>query len=172
VDISSVAASASAGESAALAPRVRLLQRASIAWSIAALLLVAVVLGVIDNRRNARVEAPVFRAVIPNPDNAIIGAPAYLAATQGLWVALSPDAGHLAFIASDATGSWRLWVRALAGGAAHPLAGTEGGARPFWSADGRSLGFFANNKVKRVDIDGGPVLTICDDARRVGGSTA
>ena len=36
------------------------------------------------------------------------------------------------------------------------MAGTEGAAYPFWSADSRSIGFFASNRLYRLDINGGP----------------
>ena len=41
-----------------------------------------------------------------------------------------------------------------------PLPGTESGSSPFWSPDGRSIGFFADVSLKRVDIDGGSVQTL------------
>jgi Tol biopolymer transport system component len=47
---------------------------------------------------------------------------------------------------------------------------TEGANFPFWSADGRSLGFFADGKLKRVDLAGGPVQTLCDAPSGRGGT--
>ena len=46
------------------------------------------------------------------------------------------------------------------------MAGTEGGALPFWSPDSRSIGFFADQKLKRIDIAGGPVQTLADAPNR------
>jgi serine/threonine protein kinase/Tol biopolymer transport system component len=68
--------------------------------------------------------------------------------------ALSPDGQHLVFVASGASGS-QLWLRPLAATSAQPLAGTERARLPFWSPDGRSVGFFADGKLKRLDIGGG-----------------
>lgn len=68
--------------------------------------------------------------------------------------ALSPDGRRIAFAASDNNGSRRLWVRALDSTSAQPLPGTEGALSPFWSPDGKSLGFFADLKLKRIDLDG------------------
>ncbi len=69
-------------------------------------------------------------------------------------LAVSPDGQRIAFVAGD-TGKSQLWVRPLNSAAAQPLRGTEGASYPFWSPDSRSLGFFADGKLKRVDIDGG-----------------
>src|SRR5262249_47622819 len=47
------------------------------------------------------------------------------------------------------------WVRPLDSLAAQPLAGTDGASYPFWSPDSASVGFFADGRLKRVDIAGG-----------------
>jgi serine/threonine protein kinase/Tol biopolymer transport system component len=75
--------------------------------------------------------------------------------TAPLQFALSPDGRHLVFVASG-DGQQRLWLRALDTVEPTPLAGTEGATYPFWSADSRSVGFFASNKLYRIDISGGP----------------
>ncbi|HXB66951.1 MAG TPA: protein kinase [Candidatus Acidoferrales bacterium] len=67
--------------------------------------------------------------------------------------ALSPDGRRIAFAASE-DGPRRLWVRALDSISAQPLPGTEGATSPFWSPDGHSLAFFADYKLKRVDLGG------------------
>jgi Tol biopolymer transport system component len=68
--------------------------------------------------------------------------------------ALSPDGRQVAFVAT-ADGTSRLWVRSFDSGNARPLAGTEDASYPFWSPDGRAIGFFAQGKLKRVDVAGG-----------------
>lgn len=74
---------------------------------------------------------------------------------------LSSDGGAIAFVAQDeTTGLLRLWIRTLDTGAARMLAGTEGAARPFWSPDGQSLGFFANGRLKRIGVNGGSAQTL------------
>jgi WD40-like Beta Propeller Repeat len=42
------------------------------------------------------------------------------------------------------------------------MPGTKGGTWPFWSPDGQQVAFFANGKLKRVDLAGAPAITICD----------
>src|SRR2546425_518160 len=69
--------------------------------------------------------------------------------------ALSPDGRYIVFVASG-DGPQRLWLRALDKTEAQPMDGTEGADFPFWSADSRSIGFFATGKLKRIDIAGGP----------------
>ena len=65
--------------------------------------------------------------------------------------ALSADGRQLAFVA-DSEGAPRLWVRALDQVTAQPLPGTEGASYPFWSPDGRAIGFFADGKLKKIDL--------------------
>jgi len=78
-------------------------------------------------------------------------------------VTISPDGSKLAFIASDApTKPLQLWVRSLESEAAQPLAGTENPTQPFWSADSRSLAFYADDKLKKIAVSGGPAQTLAD----------
>jgi len=75
---------------------------------------------------------------------------------------VSPDGRCVAFNAVDSTGVSRIWVRRLSATSLEPLAGTEGSARPFWSADSRFLGFMADGKLKRIAVSGGPPQTVCE----------
>ena len=68
--------------------------------------------------------------------------------------AVSPDGRYLAFVAQNAN-QQQIWIRPLNASAAQPLAGTEDALLPFWSADSRSIGFFAAGKLKRIDVAGG-----------------
>jgi len=85
-------------------------------------------------------------------------------------VVISPDGTNIAFTARDDQGRTKLWVRALNGGEAHPLTGTEQGTYPFWSPDSKWLGFFANGKLKKAPMETGPVLDLADAPRGRGGS--
>src|SRR5206468_11964652 len=71
----------------------------------------------------------------------------------------SPDGRQIVFVASSDDRS-RLWLRSLATTTAQPLAGTEGARGPFWSPDGRSVGFMAGNGLKRLDLGGGAAQTL------------
>jgi Tol biopolymer transport system component len=75
--------------------------------------------------------------------------------------AVSPDGRNLAFTAA-LNGRIMLWVRALDSLEAKLLAGTDNAAWPFWSPDSRSIGFFVPNKLKAVEISGGPAREIAD----------
>ncbi|HUR35770.1 MAG TPA: protein kinase [Vicinamibacterales bacterium] len=75
---------------------------------------------------------------------------------------VSPDGQYIAFNATDSTGVTRIWLRQMSAVAARPMAGTEGTTRPFWSPDSRFLAFFAEGKLKKIDIAGGPAQKICD----------
>jgi Tol biopolymer transport system component len=76
--------------------------------------------------------------------------------TDPVSLAISPDGSQLVFVAS-AGGTQRLWLRLLKDGTSKPLAGTEHASLPFWSPDSGSIGFFADGRVKRIDIDSGRI---------------
>ena len=75
---------------------------------------------------------------------------------------VSPDGRVVAFDAVDSTGRAQVWLRAINSFDAQPLAGTENAGRVFWSPDSRYLGFFADGKLKKIAIAGGPAQTVCD----------
>jgi serine/threonine protein kinase len=75
---------------------------------------------------------------------------------------LSPDGASLAFAATGTDGKTALWVRPMNALDAHMLPGTDGAIFPFWSPDSRSLGFFADSKLKTIDLNGGSAVLICD----------
>ena len=75
---------------------------------------------------------------------------------------VSPDETKLAFTVIDQSGSIKLWTRSLKANDATAVPGTEGAASPFWSVDGRSLGFFAGGKLKTVELNGANLQTLAD----------
>jgi len=82
---------------------------------------------------------------------------------------LSPDGRTLAFVTGNG-GPNQVWVRALDALDARLLAGTDGATYPFWSPDGAYLGFFAEGKLKKIAIAGGPTQTLCDASSGRGGT--
>ncbi len=83
---------------------------------------------------------------------------------------ISPDGQRLVMRIGDATGKVALWIRLLNSLAAQVLPGTEGAGTFFWSADSRSIGFFASGKLRRVDVAGGTAQTICESSEGRGGT--
>jgi hypothetical protein len=73
---------------------------------------------------------------------------------------ISPDGRYVTFSAEDADGRPMLWLRPLDALEAKPLAGTESGQCPFWSPDSASIAFFSEGYLKRIDLFGGPAVTL------------
>jgi Tol biopolymer transport system component len=73
---------------------------------------------------------------------------------------LAPDGGAIVYPEVDASGQRKLWLRRLDSAEAKPLSGTEDALSPFWSPDGRWIGFYAQQKLKKVSRDGGSPQTI------------
>ncbi|MEW5978373.1 MAG: protein kinase [Acidobacteriota bacterium] len=84
--------------------------------------------------------------------------------------AISPDGRRLAFVAQDPSGKSQLYLRPLATPSAQALAGTEGASQPFWSPDNRFIAFFAQGKLKKISVTGGPPQALCDVGLSVGGT--
>ncbi len=75
-------------------------------------------------------------------------------------MALSPDGRTLVFSAVRGN-QQQLYARALDQLQATPIAGTDNGASPFFSTDGRWVGFWADGALKKVALTGGGVTTVC-----------
>jgi serine/threonine protein kinase len=84
-------------------------------------------------------------------------------------LAISPDGQNVVFVAI-VEGKSRLWLHSLESGSARPLTGTDGAESPFWSPDNRSIGFFADGMLKRIDIDGGSIRPLAISSSGVGGT--
>jgi eukaryotic-like serine/threonine-protein kinase len=90
--------------------------------------------------------------------------------TDPISFALSPDGRKIVFAASGDAGASRLWLKPLDSVTAQPLVGTEGASYPFWSPDSASIGFFADLKLKRIDIVGGALQVLANANNPRGGS--
>ncbi len=75
---------------------------------------------------------------------------------------MSPDGRQLTFVSADASGTLKLWVRALDSIEARALPGTERADQPFWSPDARAIGFFADGQLKTVGAAGGPMQVVAN----------
>ena len=129
---------------------------AAVPWALAALLLASLAgLAFVHFRESPPDLATVQFAMEPPPD-------ASFANIYGAY-APSPDGRHIVFGASarQSQGS-QLWLRSLDSTIARPLRGTDGGNFPAWSPDGRSIVFFADGKLRRMDIEGGSPFTLAD----------
>jgi Tol biopolymer transport system component len=81
------------------------------------------------------------------------------ATTDPVSLAIAPDGRSLVFVGST-DGLSRLWMRRLDSDTPRQLIGTEHASLPFWAPDGRSIGFFADGKIKRIDLESGLVRPI------------
>ncbi len=84
--------------------------------------------------------------------------------------ALSPDGSRMALSLRGADGQVRLHTRLLDQSRVTPMAGTENGFCPFFSPAGDWIGFFADGKLKKISVEGGAPITLCDAPLPVGGS--
>jgi Tol biopolymer transport system component len=83
--------------------------------------------------------------------------------------AISADGRRVVYSATE-DGRASLWVRSLDGGAPTRLEGTEDAVTPFWSPDGRSLGFFQDRALRAIDVTSGVIRTLTEAAEGRGGS--
>src|ERR1043166_10218538 len=86
-------------------------------------------------------------------------------------IAISPDGSKLVY-AANRSGIAQLVLRRLDQFEARPIAGTEGAYNPFFSSDGQSLGFFADNKLKKISLAGGQPVVLCEARNPLGGTWA
>ena len=136
-----------------------------VAWIVAAALaaIAAVTLSLLYQA--SQKQLPTIRAEIIPPDKMQFN----LSGDHGGPAMISPDGRYIVFSASSADGS-QLFLRALDSTTPQPLPGTEGATFPFWSPDSRSIAFFTDDKLKRVDVGGGTPVTICGSTLGRGGS--
>ncbi len=86
-------------------------------------------------------------------------------------IAVAPN-GHTVAVVGYRESAWRtvIWLYEVGAPDARSLDDTEGASFPFWSPDGRFLAFFADGKLKKMDVAGGPVQTLCDAPSGRGGT--
>ncbi len=136
--------------------------RQKVSWVVAALALIAaIVFGALWIRGKPAPSRLARFSILPADETR-------LWTTQGL--AVSPDGSRIAFTAVDETGEALIFIRDLAETTPRPIAGSEGGGSPFWSPDSAHVGFFVDDKLKRVSAAGGAPQTICDAPGPRGGT--
>ena len=139
--------------------------RRALPWSLAVVLAAALALAAARGRAPAPRE-PVMRFDLAPPEG-----------EGDLWIGsatpllLSPDGTRLAVVAGKAM-RWQLFLRSIDQQTPLPLPGTEGALDPFFSPDGRQIGFFANGVLQRTAVSGGTPETICPAPNDRGGAWA
>jgi serine/threonine protein kinase len=135
----------------------------AVPWAVA---LIALALAALSGRspRSETSEPRVVRTTLPPP----AGTEFHFVDANSGTPAVSPDGTRIAFSARDADDQILLWVRPLDSLDAFVIRASSGASFPFWSPDGRSLGFFAQGRLKVVEASASalPVaLTNVEEAR-------
>jgi eukaryotic-like serine/threonine-protein kinase len=142
----------------------RHLPRSRVAWAVAGALGVALIAASVVVVRHVREVPPAVEPIqftIAAPEDLQFGGPTSGGTGTAAQLAVSPDGRNIVFVAGGLRG-YQLWLRPVAGVISRPIPGTEDGKFPFWSPDGRFVGFFAAGKLKKVAVAGGPPVVLCD----------
>jgi serine/threonine protein kinase/Tol biopolymer transport system component len=127
-------------------------------------LLLAAVTSLVTWNLKSNPPQPVTRTVITLPPGQQLAG-----LDSGPAIALSPDGTHLVYVARQG-GIQQLYLRAMDSLDAKPILGTEGAVEPFFSPDGKWVGFFAAGKLMKVAASGGAALTLGDAVNSRGAS--
>jgi Tol biopolymer transport system component len=133
-----------------------------VGWAVAgALALALIVAGVLlYNATRPAPLRPLIRVNINVDDSTPLARAG--GSTPGNMMALSPDGSRLALTLRGADGTVRLHTRLLNQSRVTPLAGTDDASFPFFSPDGYWIGFFADGILKKISVEGGAAVTLCD----------
>ncbi len=85
-------------------------------------------------------------------------------------LAISPDGQRIAVTLRGADGKTRIHTRLLNQSALSAVSGSDGASSPFFSPDGRWIAFSSDGKIRKVSVDGGAAVTVCDAASPRGAS--
>lgn len=146
-------------------PAAKAPARRPLAWMFAVIagLLLGAMAGFLLHRPTP---VPSIRTVINPPEKTHIN---LTGDTAGPPV-FSPDGSTIAFAASGSDGKTTIWVRPVDSLDARQLPGTDQAIFPFWSPDSRSIAFFADGKLKTLDLSGGTAQVIADTPFGRGGA--
>ena len=109
------------------------------------------------------------RPVALHPIQFQIALPAKMTFDFGHVPALSSDGRHLVF-PGTIEAKTLLWLRSFDSSTMQPLPGTDDASFPFWSPDSRFIGFFADAKLKKIDVAGGVIQDLCQTGQGFGGT--
>ncbi len=143
-------------------PRKR---RNVLAWGVAAVLAAITGSALFLLYQANQKQLPVLRVEISPPDKMQFN----LSGDHSGPATISPDGRYIVFSAYAAGGA-QLYLRSLDSVSPEALPGTEGATFPFWSPDSRSIAFFTDDKLKRIEVSGGTPVTICASTLGRGGS--
>ncbi len=137
-----------------------------LAWAFATIAAAVAAVALFFLYQAAQKQLPVLRVEINPPDKLQFN----LSGDHGGPAAISPDGRYVVYSANNSANGTQLYLRPLDSTSAQALPGTEGAMFPFWSPDSRSIAFFTDDKLKRIEVTGGTPVTICDSTLGRGGS--
>jgi serine/threonine-protein kinase len=158
IEINEALSAPAAAQPVPIPAHARRLTNARVAWSVAAMAILAAFFMAFPYVRGVPESTPAIRFFVSTPDEWNVAVASTPTGAAQVPLAVAPDGRRIAFLGTSGNGTTQIWVRSLNTLVARPLAGTEGANSPFWSPDGRFLGFFADGKLKKVDIVGGPPI--------------
>ncbi|MFI5214650.1 MAG: hypothetical protein ACHQU8_08945, partial [Gemmatimonadales bacterium] len=130
-------------------------------WAVAAVAALAAAFGWL--RPHPRPEVQRFGVAIPDSEGVRTD-------HNGTSVVLAPDGSRLVYVGAEAHSGRQLYVREFGQLVPRALPGTAGAESPFFSPDGEWVAFFADGKLKKVALAGGPPLSIADASSGRGGT--
>jgi Tol biopolymer transport system component len=132
-------------------------------WAVAAALAIIAVLALLALWRETR---PIEQALRPLVRLDVdLGPDVSLDSPRGTDTIISPDGTRIVYVSQR-----RLFTRRLDQPTATELAGTQGAYEPFFSPDGQWVAFFIPAGLKKISVDGGSAITLCNGTLPQGGS--
>jgi serine/threonine protein kinase len=134
--------------------------RTWISWAITAIAVASLLGSLVWPRRGVPTREPIRFSFEP-PENTTL-------VRDNRDTVLSPDGKRIALVLKDASGTNAIWIRPLDTQQSRKIDGTDDASSVFWSPDGEFLGFFAQGKLKKIALAGGPPQNICTSTPGIG----